>query len=748
MIYLPTINYVMADRTPANKDQGFFRDLLLAHEVAHQWWGNVVTSGSYHHEWLMEALANYSGLMYMESRLGPVAGPKATETALEAYRRNLFAKGPDGETAESEGPVVQGRRLEGSNNPAAATAVMYGKGSWVMHMLRRRLGDDRFLKALAEVRRRYEWKPIDTDDFRLLCAEFLPSGSTDPKLENFFDQWVYGTGVPTLKMTFSVKGRPGAYKLTGTVTQADVPDDFSIAVPIEVQTAAGKRIVQQVRTSSDPVSFTPVNVAAYSECEGAARPRPERVAAIDVPRGRPRRFSAANPAERSVGGRAEGPTVKSRFPMHSYLVCFNAACRARFDIREVLYNCPACGGLLEAAYERDAVDAAEWKRTWRERRMDNAPLNQSGVWRYREMFPFLDNLEHVVTLREGNTPLLDAPHAAAYGGLTHLTFKHQGFNPTGSFKDNGMTAGAAQARRLGMKRVACVSTGNTSASMAAYASAAGLEPLIFIPHGNISYGKLAQALEYGAKTFQVEANFDQILALVRTLAERLGIYLLNSINPFRIEGQKSIVIEMMDQRDWKVPDWIVLPGGNLGNVSAFGKGLREMLELGLIDRLPRLAVVQAAGASPFYKYLAAHGSEPFEAEKNPETLATAIRIGDPVSWPKAQFEIETSMGAVEQVTEQEIADAKAIIGQCGIGCEPASAATLAGIRKMTRDGIIDREADVVAVLTGNVLKDPDYIYRYHTGQLQAPDGSVVSSSFGNKPIVVPNDPDKLAELIG
>jgi threonine synthase len=380
--------------------------------------------------------------------------------------------------------------------------------------------------------------------------------------------------------------------------------------------------------------------------------------------------------------------------------------------------------------------------------MDNSPLCQSGVWRYREMFPFLDDLRHVITLREGNTPLLDGPRAAAYGGLAHLTFKHQGFNPTGSFKDNGMTCGAAQARRLGMKRVACVSTGNTSASMAAYASAGGLKPLIFIPHGNISYGKLAQALEYGAKTLQVEANFDQILALVRVLAERLGIYLLNSINPFRIEGQKSIVIEMMDQRDWRVPDWVVLPGGNLGNVSAFGKGLREMLEVGLIDRLPCLAVVQAEGAAPFYEYMTARGLTPFRAEEHPETLATAIKIGDPVSWPKAQFEIESSHGTVERVTEQEIADAKAVIGQCGIGCEPASAATLAGIRKLTAAGVISRDADVVAVLTGNVLKDPDYIYRYHTGELTAPNGAPIADTFGNKPIVVPNDADRITELIG
>jgi len=430
--------------------------------------------------------------------------------------------------------------------------------------------------------------------------------------------------------------------------------------------------------------------------------------------------------------------------MQPCLVCFNAACRARYDINDVIYNCPKCGGLLEVQYDFSEIDAPALKQTWRERRMSNDPLEQSGVWRYRELFPFLGNYSHVVTLREGNTPLLKSTRAAEYGGLASITFKHQGFNPTGSFKDNGMTAGAAQARRLGMKRVACVSTGNTSASMAAYASAGGLDPLIFIPNGNISYGKLAQALEYGAKTFQVDANFDQILALVRVLTERLGIYLLNSINPFRIEGQKSIVIEMMDQRDWKVPDWIVLPGGNLGNVSAFGKGLRELHSLGFIDRLPRLAVIQAAGSSPFYEYMREKGAKPFVPQGHPETLATAIKIGDPVSWPKAQFEIETSNGVVESVTEQEIADAKAVIGHSGIGCEPASAATLAGIRKLR----LDRDADVVAVLTGNVLKDPDYIYRYHTGELKAPDGSQIRPHFGNAPIVVPNDAERITALLG
>jgi len=432
--------------------------------------------------------------------------------------------------------------------------------------------------------------------------------------------------------------------------------------------------------------------------------------------------------------------------MPAELICFEERCRTRFAITDVIYNCPHCGGLLEVWYPPPAAPPAQLKQIWRQRRTSNAPLNQSGVWRYREMVPFLESFDQVVTLREGHTPLLPAPPAAAYAGLDALTFKHQGFNPTGSFKDNGMTCGVAQALRLGMTRVACVSTGNTSASMAAYASAAGLVPIVFIPHGNISYGKLAQALEYGAKTLQVDANFDQILALVRTLAERLGIYLLNSINPFRIEGQKTIVVEMLDQRDWNPPDWIVLPGGNLGNTAAFGKALRELHGLGFIARIPRLAVIQAEGAAPFYDLM----REPvrgFHAVSHPETLATAIKIGDPVSWPKALREVACSGGVVEKVSEQEIADAKAIIGRCGIGCEPASAATLAGIRKMTASGVMAAGADVVAVLTGNLLKDPDYIYRYHTGKLEAPGGGAIHSQFGNQPLVVPNDAERIAEFL-
>jgi len=431
---------------------------------------------------------------------------------------------------------------------------------------------------------------------------------------------------------------------------------------------------------------------------------------------------------------------------HAQLVCFEPSCRQEYAITDVIYSCPKCGGLLEASYPGRNLLPESLKAVWRKRRCDNARVEQSGVWRYREMIPFLDDESHIVTLREGNTPLLSAPKAAAWAGLDHIVFKHQGFNPTGSFKDNGMTCGVAQAVRLGMQRVACVSTGNTSASMAAYASAAGLRPVVFIPHGNISYGKLAQALEYGALTLQVDANFDQILKLVRELSEKLGIYLLNSINPFRIEGQKTIMVELMDQRDWNVPDWVVLPGGNLGNISAFGKGLRELLEAGFISKLPRLAVIQAEKSAPFYDFMQRGGTD-FRAVENPETLATAIRIGDPISWPKAKHEILTTNGVVESVTEQEIADAKAQIGAAGIGCEPASAATLAGIRKLRAAGVIASDADVVAVLTGNVLKDPDYIFKYHTGALKDPSGNLLQSTYANAPVLVPNDMDRIAAML-
>ncbi|MGA7412972.1 MAG: threonine synthase [Bryobacteraceae bacterium] len=429
------------------------------------------------------------------------------------------------------------------------------------------------------------------------------------------------------------------------------------------------------------------------------------------------------------------------------LTCFEPNCRAQYPLTEVIYQCPRCGGLLEVAYDWNSADTDLWKRIWRARRMDNQPMNQSGVWRYREMMPFLDSAGDVVTLGEGNTPVLESTRAASYAGLDKITFKHQGFNPTGSFKDNGMTAGVTQARRLGKKRVACVSTGNTSASMAAYASAAGLTPVIFLPHGNISFGKLAQALEYGALTLQVEANFDEILALVREIAERSDVYLLNSINPFRIEGQKTMAIELLDQLDWRVPDWVVVPGGNLGNTAAFGKGFAELHQAGLITKVPKIGVVQAEGSAPFFEFMKAPRQDAFQAVRLPETLATAIRIGDPVSWPKAWHVLREAGGIVESASEQEIANAKAVIGKAGIGCEPASAATLAGIKKLVARDVIGRNENVVAILTGNVLKDPDYIYRYHTGELKTPKGAPVRPDFGNRPTVVQNDSNEILRIL-
>ena len=419
-----------------------------------------------------------------------------------------------------------------------------------------------------------------------------------------------------------------------------------------------------------------------------------------------------------------------------HLACFDPACRRRYRLDEVVYSCANCGSLLEVANDFSGTDAEALRTEWAERRLSSRTIDVSGVWRFREMLPFVQDPDRIVSLPEGNTPLFDAPRAASYAGLDALRFKHQGYNPSGSFKDNGMTAGVTQAASLGMSRVACVSTGNTSASMAAYAAAAGMQPVIFLPAGKIAYGKLAQALEYGALTIQVEANFDQILALVRDLAAEVGIYLLNSLNPFRIEGQKSIVIEMLEQRGWRVPDWIALPGGNLGNISAMGKGLRELRQAGLIDTLPRIAVIQAAGAAPFAAQFRDGGA--LRPVTGPETLATAIRIGNPVSWRKADSEVSASHGTVQAVSEQEIADAKAVVGRCGIGCEPASAATLAGIRKLVRAGLVDADADVVGVLTGHLLKDPDYVYRYHTGRLQTPSGEPVLPTFGNPPVTVPS----------
>jgi threonine synthase len=345
----------------------------------------------------------------------------------------------------------------------------------------------------------------------------------------------------------------------------------------------------------------------------------------------------------------------------------------------------------------------------------DAPYN-SGVWRYKELiFPDLPN-EAVITRGEGNTHLYRATRGLAeWVGTSRLWLKHEGENPTGSFKDRGMTGGITHAQLTGAQSVACASTGNTSASMASYAALAGIQGLVFFPEGNIAAGKLAQSIAYGATNIQVRGNFDVCLRLVREACTHFGIYLLNSVNPFRLEGQKTIVFEILQQRRWQVPDWLVLPGGNLGNTAAVGKGLHELLTLGIIDRLPRIAVIQAEGASPFYESYRENFATRHTMQ--PDTYATAIKIGDPASYKRAQRTLQWTNGIVESVTDQEILDAKAQVDRAGIGCEPASAASVAGVRKLIAAGVIHPDQEVVGLLTGHVLKDPEIIMNYHRGTL-------------------------------
>ena len=422
----------------------------------------------------------------------------------------------------------------------------------------------------------------------------------------------------------------------------------------------------------------------------------------------------------------------------AFLRCIEADCEERYAIGERVYTCRRCGGLLDVQYAFNLANTPdEMKATFKARRSVDTALDCSGVWRFRALLPFVNDLSKVVTLGEGNTPIYEARWSAEYSELDELRFKHQGMNPTGSFKDNGMTAGVTQAVALGAPAVACASTGNTSASMAAYAARAGTRAFVFIPADQIAYGKLSQSLEFGAKVVEIEGNFDDAMRLVRELADETDIYLLNSINPFRLEGQKAIIIEMMEQCGWEPPDWIVLPGGNLGNTSAFGKALHEMKKLGFIDRMPRLAVIQAEGAAPFYDLFASTDKSALRPIPRPLTLATAIRIGNPVSWKKALRALDCTDGVVERVTEQEIADAKAIIGRDGIGCEPASAATLAGIKRLVASGVIESSANVIAVLTGSLLKDPSYTIGYHTDNLAREDGATrnpIKGVFANRPI--------------
>ncbi len=370
-------------------------------------------------------------------------------------------------------------------------------------------------------------------------------------------------------------------------------------------------------------------------------------------------------------------------------------------------------------YDSPTSDPAALKSLWLNRRTSSAALDQSGVWRFRELLPHIPNLEeHAITLREGNSPLYSLPRCAQVAGVDNLYAKHQGMNPTASFKDTGMTFAASSAHHAGFRWVACASTGNTSASMAAYAARGNMHSLVLIPEGKISWGKLSQSLDYGALTCQLRTDFDGCVTILNQLVRQKPVYLLNSVNPYRIEGQKTAAIELMEQLAWEPPDHIIVPGGNLGNSSAIGKALLEMRELKLISRLPKLSIIQAQGANPFYRSVREFGGKKLEP-MTADTQATAIRIGNPASWKKAQRVLEATCGEVEQVTEVEIAAAKAEIGADGIGCEPASAVTLAGLKKLRRSGFIKPGESVVLVLTGHLLKDPDFTIKFHRGDLFA-----------------------------
>ena len=354
--------------------------------------------------------------------------------------------------------------------------------------------------------------------------------------------------------------------------------------------------------------------------------------------------------------------------------------------------------------------------------------DSSGVWRFRSIVH--PSAERLISWPEGNTPLLRRDRLSRYSGAEGLVLKHEGMNPTGSFKDRGMTVAVTQAVRLQATAVGCASTGNTAASLAAYAALAGIPALVFVPEGQVAMGKLTQTLAYGARTLVVRGDFDACLTLAREAGERLGVYLVNSINPWRVEGQKTIILEALQQLDWEAPDWIALPAGNLGNTAAFAKALKEAHEWGLITRMPRLLAVQAEGAAPFFRSFEKGFTERVKVKA--ETRATAIRIGDPASYDRGVAAMKLTRGAVMAVSDAEIMEAKAEIDAAGVGCEPASAASVAGVRKLVGAGVIKPSDRVLAVLTGHVLKDPGILLWYHEELKPHPDRA-------NRPVEIPAD---------
>jgi threonine synthase len=456
----------------------------------------------------------------------------------------------------------------------------------------------------------------------------------------------------------------------------------------------------------------------------------------------------------------------------SYQQCINLDCRATFDVQQILTRCPQCGDLLDVTYDWERLTIpkrlADFQQMWSRR---HEPLRFSGVWRFHELLPYAPP-EKVVTVGEGQTLLQQADAVARYVGVKpgKLFLQYEGMNPSGSFKDNGMCAAFTHAVMVGAKRAACASTGNTSASLAMYCAVTQMmKAVIFIGSGKISYGKLSQALEYGALTVQIAGDFDDAMARVQEISRELGIYLVNSVNPFRLEGQKTVMYRVLEALRWEIPDWIVVPGGNLGNSSAFGKAFMELKALGLIDRVPRLAVINAAGADtldvlvnqrdltwkaghPKMEIACYYYDELDARHAKADTIASAIEINRPVNLKKCLRALAVCDGVVRKVTDQEILDAKAQVGAGGIGCEPASAASVAGARLLCQEKVIGPEERVVCILTGHQLKDPTATVAYHTTDQEKFNdvlGSrgVSRASFANRAVAVPNDLDAIIKAI-
>jgi threonine synthase len=464
-------------------------------------------------------------------------------------------------------------------------------------------------------------------------------------------------------------------------------------------------------------------------------------------------------------------TVKTKTDL-AFQRCVMPDCGATYDVGEVRTSCDACGALLDVDYDWDALPVppslAAFENKWSRR---GEPLCLSGVWRFYELLPFAAPSK-IVTIGEGQTLLHASSGVARFVGLqpANLYLQYEGLNPSGSFKDNGMTAAFAHAHTIGARRAACASTGNTSASLALYCGVSKLmQAIIFIGSGKISYGKLSQALDYGALTLQIAGDFDDAMARVQEVSTQQGIYLVNSVNPFRLEGQKTIMFRVLEALRWEVPDWIVVPGGNLGNSSAFGKAFHELHELGLIDRLPRLAVINAAGANTLRELVEHRGlrwnggrpdlsivnkyyAELDHAGRRASTIASAIEINRPVNLTKCLRALEWCAGAVREVTDEQMLDAKAQVGANGLGCEPASAASVAGAKLLREEGVIAPSERVVCILTGHQLKDPTATVAYHTHD-QAEFNRVLGSrgvnraAFANRAVQVDNNLDEIIRAI-